>query len=227
MRISTFLKFSLVAAALVSTSVVGDAADTRRAPAYPAAPPIPVVYDWTGFYVGAHLGAGWAGGDNGDGGFLGGGQAGFNYQVGRWVFGVEGQLSATSIKESVSATFFVPGAGVGTAGAEASLDWISTLALRAGWAFDRWLVYGKLGAAWAHVSVDAFASIGGLSASVSADETVSGWMLGVGTEYALWDNWTGKFEYNMLDFGNDLDSTVHVFKAGVNYRFGFGPVVRY
>ncbi len=49
-------------------------------------------------------------------------------------------------------------------------------------------------------------------------------MLGFGTEYALQNNWTAKIEYNMMDFGNDLgtDATVHVFKAGVNYRFGLG-----
>jgi outer membrane immunogenic protein len=228
MSLYRFLKFTFVAAALVSTPVVAHAADTAPAPAYRAAPPIPVFYDWTGFYVGAHIGFG----SDGDTGFLGGGQAGFNYQVGQWVLGVEGQISATSIKDSVSGTFVVSSPGslpvVGTAGAEASIDWISTLAVRAGWAFDRWLVYGKVGGAWAHVSVDAFANMGGLSASVSADKTFSGWMLGLGTEYALWNNWTAKFEYNMMDFGHDFlnDDKVHVFKAGVNYRFGVGPAPR-
>jgi outer membrane immunogenic protein len=221
MRVYEFLKFSLVAAACVLAPAVAGAADTAPAPVYRGAPPI--LYDWTGFYVGAHIGGGWTGGDNSDGGFLGGGQAGFNYQVGQWVIGVEGQISATSIKDSVSATVFVPGAGVGTVSAEASLDWISTFAARAGWTFDRWFVYGKLGGAWAHVSADAFATLGGMSASASADKTVSGWMLGVGTEYALWNNWSAKVEYNMMDFGNDFDSKVHVVKAGVNYRFNFGP----
>jgi opacity protein-like surface antigen len=50
-------------------------------------------------------------------------------------------------------------------------------------------------------------------------------MLGVGTEYALWNNWSAKVEYNMMDFGNDspfADNKFHVFKAGINYRFG-GP----
>jgi outer membrane immunogenic protein len=50
-------------------------------------------------------------------------------------------------------------------------------------------------------------------------------VLGVGTEYALRDNWTAKIEYNMMDFGSDgpfADNKFHVFKAGLNYRFG-GP----
>ena len=223
-----FVKLSVVAAALVSTPVAADAAS---APFYPAAPVIPIYY-WTGFYVGGHLGAGWSG----DGGFLGGGQAGFNYQVGQWVLGVEGQLSATSIKDTVSAIVVSPGFAVASASAEARLDWISTLAARVGWAFDRWLAYGKVGGAWAHVSVDAVAGIttinGGASAAASASKTSSGLMLGFGTEYALWGNWTAKAEYNMMDFGNDFitDNKLHLFKAGVNYRFGSGPapaVTRY
>jgi outer membrane immunogenic protein len=230
-----FLKIGLIAAAVGSTPVAADAADPIPAPAYRAAPLIPVIYDWTGFYVGGHAGFGWTGGGGGSG-VLGGGQAGFNYQVGQWVLGVEGQVSAANIKDSVSATVTLPGFAIGTARADATVDWISTLAARAGWAFDRWLVYGKVGGAWAHVSVDAVATItainGGASAAVSANKTSSGLMLGFGAEYVLWDNWTAKAEYNLMDFGNDFltDSKLHVFKAGVNYRFGFGPapaVTRY
>src|SRR5262245_13855637 len=80
-----FLKFSLVAAALASTPAV--AADNARPPAYRGGPAYAVVYDWTGFYIGGHLGVAWSTGDNSDAAFLGGGQAGFNYQVGQWVFG--------------------------------------------------------------------------------------------------------------------------------------------
>ena len=225
-----FVKLSVVAAALVSTPIAADAAGPTPTPVYPAAPVIPVYY-WTGFYVGGHLGAGWSG----DGGFLGGGQAGFNYQIGQSVLGVEGQLSATSIKDTVSAIVISPGFAVASASAEARLDWITTLAARVGWAFDRWLAYGKVGGAWAHVSVDVLANLnsiaGSASVSGSSNKTVSGWMLGFGAEYALWDNWTAKIEYNMMDFGHDFiaDDKVHVVKAGVNYRFGYGPApgVRY
>jgi len=226
MRLYTCVRSTIIAAVLVGAPVLAVAADNAPPPARQYAPPVPY-YNWTGFYVGGHVGLGVDGGDNGDSGFIGGGQAGFNYQVNQWVFGVEGTFSGTSIKDSVSATFFVPGGGFGTAHAEASLDWVSTFAARFGWAYDRWLVYGKLGGAWAHVSADATASFAGLTAGVSTDRTASGWMLGLGTEYALRDNWTAKFEYNMLSFGDDLEGKVHVFKAGVNYRFGFnpGPVV--
>jgi outer membrane immunogenic protein len=211
-----FLKISFVAA-LMAVPVVAQAADARP-PAYRAAPAVPY-YNWSGLYAGAHIGFGTT--DN-ESGVLGGGQVGFNYQVGQWVLGVEGTFSATSIGET--ATIVVPGVGVATA--NASLDWLTTVAFRAGWAFDRWLVYGKFGAAWASVSADATATvIGGPTVAVSIDDRLNGWVIGVGTEYAFLNNWSAKFEYNMLDFGNDLghDATVHVFKAGLNYRFTFGP----
>ena len=214
------LKISLVAAALTASPVMAQAAD-HRPPAYRAAPAVPY-YNWTGFYLGAHAGFG---STDGESGVLGGGQVGFNYQAGQWVLGVEGTFSATSISES--ATVVVPGVGVATG--DASLDWLTTVAFRAGWAFDRWLVYGKFGAAWANVSGNATATIiGGPTVSVSVDDTVSGWVFGLGTEYAFLNNWSAKFEYNLLDFNNDVgtDGTVHVFKAGLNYRFTFGPGFR-
>src|SRR5262245_49555943 len=148
-----FLKISLVAAALLVAPVVADAADPGRPPPYRA--PVVPYYDWSGFYVGAHAGVAWSDSDFGDTGFIGGGQVGFNHQVGQWVFGVEGTFSGTSIKES----FNIPG----IVNAEVSVDWISTFAFRAGWAFDRWLVYGKFGGAWANVSADVAIPFLGLS----------------------------------------------------------------
>jgi outer membrane immunogenic protein len=218
-----FITFGCVAAALAVTSVAAQAADVVR-PAYRTA--AGVVYNWTGFYGGAHVGFLDTGGDSG---FLGGGQVGFNHQVGQWVFGVEGDISATSSNDSASASFAVSdGRGnviTGTAGARASLDWISTFAGRAGFAFDRWLVYGKLGAAWAHASGNGFVDVGGLGGgSVSVSNTVSGWVLGFGTEYALRDNWSVKVEYNRLEFD---PGSINVVKAGVNYRFNFSDPFRY
>src|SRR5262245_22336450 len=119
------LTVGCVAAVLAVTPVAAQAADAPR-PLYRT--PAGAVYDWTGFYVGAHIGG--ADADGLDSGFIGGGQVGYNYQVGRWVFGAEWQMSATSIGKSVDAPPFMH--------AEVNLDWISTLAGRAGYAFDRW-----------------------------------------------------------------------------------------
>src|SRR3954463_15721237 len=92
-----------LAGAMISTGAM--AADISR-PVYKAPPAgaLPVAYDWTGFYIGGHVGYGWADktwsdpfnfgtvSHNADG-FLGGGQAGFNYQVGQFVFGAEGDFT--------------------------------------------------------------------------------------------------------------------------------------
>jgi len=218
------ITLGLAAVMFASTSAVSEAADAPRGPAYrPPPPPIPF-FNWTGFYAGAHLGVGWSDDDGGgnSSGFLGGGQVGFNYQINQWVVGLEADIAGTTIKDSASATAVGPGI-VATANASASLDWVSTLAPRFGYAFDRWLVYGKFGGAWAHASATVSSPIVGLG--FTQDQTVSGWVLGVGTEYALRDNWTAKIEYNMMDFGSDgpfADNKFHVFKAGLNYRFG-GP----
>jgi outer membrane immunogenic protein len=225
MRKYGLIKLGLTAVMLTSASAASEAADVLAGPAYPPPqPPIPFVYNWTGFYAGAHAGVGWSDDDSGgNAGFVGGGQVGFNYQINQWVLGVEGDLAGTTIKDSVSTAVVGPGA-VLTGNAEASLDWVSTFAPRVGYAFNNWLVYGKVGGAWAHASGTASAAINGVQVeTISVGETVSGWMLGIGAEYALSGNWTAKIEYNMMDFGNSgpfADNTFNVLKAGINYRFG-------
>ena len=208
MSTRSLIKLGLAAATLVSVSAVSEAADVQRGPAYRPPPrPLPF-YSWTGFYVGAHVGAG--GFDSGGGGgLIGGGQVGYNFQFNpQWVLGVEGDFAGTTIGSSGS---------FGDVSARAGIDWVSTLAGRVGYAFmDRWLVYGKVGGAWIHGS-------GGISApgfSISFDGTTSGWVAGVGAEYALRENWTVKGEFDTMDFGGG--SNFNVFKVGVNYHFGSG-----
>jgi outer membrane immunogenic protein len=88
-----FIDVSLAAVMLASVSAASEAADAVRGPAYAPPPPVmPLIYNWTGFYVGGHLGVGWA--DGGSSGFLGGGQVGFNYQFNpQWVLGVEADIA--------------------------------------------------------------------------------------------------------------------------------------
>ena len=209
---------------LGSGTVVSQAADAPRAPAYwvPPPPPPPLLYNWTGLYVGVHAGGGWADlgvGDIGSG-FVGGGQVGYNYQINQWVWGVEADVSGSGIKNNL-ATF-----GPFTA----SFNWnsLSTLTSRFGYAFDNWLVYGKAGGAWANVSVSATSF--GMPLLGSARGTADGWVVGVGAEYAFLNNWSAKIEYNAFDFGSDSSLfiignsvTLQTVKVGVNYRFGGWP----
>jgi outer membrane immunogenic protein len=221
------LKLGVATALLASLSAVA-AVDEVYAqvygppPAYGPLPPVPYFYNWAGLYVGGHIGAGFS---DGSSGFLGGGQVGYNYQINQWVFGAEADFAGTSIRESASATV-VGGGAVLTGGVTASLDWVSTFAARIGWASGGWLVYGKIGGAWAHASATGTTAINGVAVgSFSVDQTASGLLLGIGTEYALPYNWTAKIEYNMMDFGNDSpfsNDKFHVIKAGLNYRFGPG-----
>src|ERR1044072_2558119 len=144
-----------LAGALLSSNAM--AADIVR-PVYKAPPAgaLPVAYDWTGFYIGGHVGYGWAKKDWQDGfglfnlstdanGFLGGGQVGFNYQVGQFVLGAEGDFSWSGINGGATIVGIVPPPGRGF---NTDVNWVSPATGRLGLAFDRWLVYGKAGAAW-------------------------------------------------------------------------------
>jgi outer membrane immunogenic protein len=225
-------RFTLaLAAAVVALGVTGaSAADLGQRPVYKAQPAPVAIYNWTGFYVGGHLGGAWGREDIQDAitlvtgktdpsGFLGGAQVGYNWQAGQWVFGIEGDWSWTNADGDTT----IPGAVV-----KSQFNWFSTLTGRVGYAVDNWLWYVKGGAAWA----DADYSIGGLSVG----DTRNGWTIGGGIEWGLTPNWSAKLEYNYLDFGRDTigaplgitaDTQVHLFKAGLNYRFDWGkaPVV--
>ena len=176
----------LAATALTTAGLsAASAADLPLAP-----PPAPIVmapiFTWTGFYAGVNAGWGWRDSNeqtvilggavpgtllfpgNGDGGFVGGGQIGYNWQFGSFVVGAETDIQWVNSGNS-EAVAFVPfgarGAFVpGTFRNDLS-DWFGTLRLRAGFAFDRVLVYATGGLAYT--------------------EDNTGWAVGGGFEWAL------------------------------------------
>lgn len=229
--------FAIAGLLAFATTHQATAADIPARPAYKAPVMAPIVYNWTGFYVGAHAGYGWADKDwtflNGNttshtaDGFLGGIQVGYNYQVGTWVFGIEGDVSWANL----SGRSTCPNAAY-TCGT--NVDWLGTLTGRIGYAANNWLLYVKGGWAWADEDYDATGPL-----LYTAGHTRSGWTVGAGVEYGFTPNWSAKLEYNYMDFGSkranlttaagatdpaDVDQNVSVIKLGVNYRFG-GPVV--
>lgn len=120
----------LLASASAFTLLMG-AAHAADIPIYEPPPPAmvsptPIAYNWSGFYIGAHGGYGFADGDFEDG-FVIGGQAGFNWQWNTFVLGVEGDGSFVDFDD---------------------VDVLGTLRLRGGFALDRFLVYGTGGAAF-------------------------------------------------------------------------------
>jgi outer membrane immunogenic protein len=231
----------LALAGVVALSVdSAAAADLPLAPApAPQAPvvylPASPVYNWTGFYVGAHAGGGFANSSWSDpftglnnnfssgAGFLGGGQIGANYQLNMLVLGVEGDFSWTGLKGSGTDSI---GDAINT-----NTNWTSTVTGRIGAAFDRILVYGKGGVAFAQ-DQSSFTDASANSATSSLMRT--GWTAGAGIEYGITKNWSAKIEYDYLAFGSqplnfttatptsytsNASLNVQELKAGVNFRF--------
>ena len=208
------------------------------APVAPVSSAPEAIYSWTGFYIGGDLGAGlgysswsdpFSGGQdrfNTGAGFLGGGGVGANYQWKRLVVGVEGDWNWTRLN----------GSGTDSLGNSISTNtqWTSTVTGRIGAAFDRLLIYGKGGAAFAR-DQSSFTDLAGNSAGDAFTRT--GWTAGLGLEYGITRNWSAKIEYDYLAFGsqplNFATATPTTFsssgrldvqevKAGINFRFG-GP----
>jgi outer membrane immunogenic protein len=218
----------------ISFASIAAAADM---PLPAAAAAAPAVYDWSGFYVGGHVGGGWASNsitDNdlltmlaiGNGnpgfialnqpvqtvnssGFLGGVQAGANYQIGKLVVGAEADYSWGTITGSNTAFLHNPRvfavAGINRTLTADTIE-IGTMTTRLGVAHDRWLLYGKAGAAWARTNYaeSDIPTPGFLANPVftgTATEARVGWTVGAGLEWAFWNTWSAKLEYDYLNFG--------------------------
>ncbi|WP_168201799.1 outer membrane protein [Phreatobacter aquaticus] len=212
----------------------------------------PAGMNWTGFYIGGHLGAAsvssgynaftpwnaFAGFDMqnlGGSALMGGMQIGYNYQINNLVLGLEADLSALGFKKS-STTSILRGAGVPVF--DRSLSWTATLAPRLGVTFGRALLFAKAG-----LAVGGFSVGHNQNAYISGSTTRLGLMVGAGLEYAVTQNLTAKLEYNYMNFGTfrtDMAGApsiwvtqrgdVHAVKVGVNYLFSTGPsavVARY
>lgn len=183
------------------------------------------VFNWTGLYIGAHVGYGWSDHDvtgvtasaafpagfvfptSHPSGIIGGGQIGYNYQIQHWVIGIEGDGSAADMSGSVRA--FSPLIAGRYSDLHTKFDWIATLTGRLGFAANNWLFYGKGGAAWAHSKggSETFTGAGVLVATTSPSGTGTGWTVGAGTEYAFSNNWSAKLEYNYIDLGRKTTTT--------------------
>jgi outer membrane immunogenic protein len=232
--------FNLGIAALASLTVpvAAIAADVTLPPRAPAPVYVAPPFSWTGFYLGGNFGGTWASTtltDNLTGasltasrsGWLDGGQAGFNYQTGNFVWGVEATFDWTSLNTTGTpfATAFGP------LQASANTQWLTTLAARLGYAADRWLVYGKAGGGWVSNS----ATVTNVTSQVSAttSNATSGWLVGAGLEFGFTPNWSAKLEYDYLGLSGwtaaspliadtvTVKRQLNMITTGVNYRFGW------
>jgi outer membrane immunogenic protein len=247
----------LAASSTLALASAASAADLRMP--YKAPPPAPM-FNWSGFYIGAHVGGTWGtteaevnsinvpglfalGGftlpvtSQSFNGFIGGGQAGYNWQSGIVVFGIEGEIAATNAKGTAPCLVVLS--------CESKQSWMATAAGRFGLADGRDLYYVKGGAAWSHNTYSASLNVLA-NASTEVSDNRWGWLIGAGIEHAFTPALSAKLEYNYIDYGSqdynfalnvlgapvDIGTKIreyqHVMKVGLNYRFdylGKAPVV--
>ncbi len=196
------------------------AADLPPPPPAPRAPatyvPVAPYYNWTGFYIGGNLGAGFTSGSYSDTlgstftnssntTFLGGGQVGVNYEFwGGVVIGAEAMFDwAPNQNNTFTAT--IPAAnGGGTASATINNRWLTTATGKLGYAWDRVLLYGKGGGAWVGQSNSGVTSTNAAAPFTIANNSSTnwGWTAGVGVEWAFWGTWSARAEYDYVALNN-------------------------
>jgi outer membrane immunogenic protein len=197
---------------------------------YTKAPVAAPIYNWTGFYVGAMGGYGKENASDFalSGGF-GGGTAGYNWQTGNVVFGVEADGSWADVSASATGATVVPGFGVVTATASSKTDAMGTVRGRIGYAVNQVLFYGTGGYAW----IDNKITLSALGLTASDSKWHSGWTVGAGVEAFFAPQWSVKGEYLYRSLGGETyfsgalptgTLNFHTVQVGVNYHFG-GPVV--
>ena len=223
-------KILLASACLFALAAPASAADLAARPYTKAPVAAASVYNWTGFYLGVVGGGAWedANSPRMQGGFVGG-TAGYNWQTGNVVFGVEADGAWADASASAAGTVIVPGIGAIPASVSSKTDAMGTVRGRIGWAVNNVLLYGTGGYAWVDNKISA--TLGGLS--VSDSKFHSGWTVGAGVEAFFAPQWSVKGEYLYRSLGGESyfsgalptgTLNFHTVQVGVNYHFG-GPIV--
>ncbi|QOZ45374.1 porin family protein [Bradyrhizobium sp. CCBAU 53340] len=212
----------LASAALIALTGAASAADLAARPYTKAPVAMASVYNWTGFYLGLVGGGAWEDSSSPrmQGGFVGG-TAGYNWQTGNVVFGIEADGSWADV--SASATDATTGIT-----AASKTDALGTVRGRIGYAVNNVLFYGTGGYAW----IDNKITLSALGVSVSDSKFHSGWTVGAGVEAFIAPQWSIKGEYLYRSLGGETyfgtlptgTLNLHTVQLGVNYHFN-GPVV--
>jgi outer membrane immunogenic protein len=206
--------------------------------------PVPV-NSWTGFYAGVNGGYAWSNTDArsihifhsggtpnpagpysyglDESGAFGGGQVGFNYQISRFVAGVEADIQGSDIKGHSHTSFAsqLPNAAAFDYNPSKETDWFGTARLRLGWVLTpQALIYATGGAAFGKVAYDAhyiFTDPGcciGSFGLAKASENAAGFVVGGGVEYAVSPGWSLKAEYQYIDLGSQAVTGALFFSNG-------------
>ena len=224
---------------------------------------------WSGFYVGAVVGGAWGdtkahatvttgngavvvppadaralstltSHDESKSGFTGGMEGGYNYQMGQWLFGVEGDWTTLDLKNTNQKTLQSPllinPPVTYSLNQQIKTDWMFTLRPRVGYVFGPWLVFATGGLAWSELKyradfTDTRSPADTLSAS--AKSTKTGWAAGLGGAYAFTPQLSLKGEWLHADFGHVGSATTNsfatitpsdsvtsnIFRVGFDYKF--------
>jgi outer membrane immunogenic protein len=244
-------KVLLSTVAFIAFAAPAAAADLAARPYTKAPPPaIAAVYDWSGFYIGANGGWGsshkcWdfttpagvfvaAEGCHDATGGTAGGQVGYRWQAGTWVFGLEGQGNWADFKGR-NQSLFNP-----LFDNESRINAFGLFTGQVGWAVNNVLFYVKGGAAVTSDRFRSYAAGTNIVAATTGDDTRWGGVVGAGLEFGFAPNWSAGVEYNHLFmqdrthsfvdttgafFGTDrIRQDVDLVTVRVNYRWG-GPVI--
>ncbi|MET3995448.1 outer membrane immunogenic protein [Bradyrhizobium sp. S3.9.2] len=230
----------LAAVSLVALSATAPAlaADLAARPYTKAPAMIATVYDWSGFYIGINggggsshvtwdfVGVGREGSHDATGGTVGG-QIGYRWQSGQWVFGVEGQGNWADFSGDNNSALFA-------SRNRTKIDAFGLITGQVGYAWNNVLVYVKGGAAVVSNKYEISSTAGALLSS-SSDSRWGG-TVGAGLEYGFAPNWSVGVEYNHI-FLSDKDVTFAGFAGSerirqdvdmglvrLNYKFG-GPMI--
>jgi outer membrane immunogenic protein len=265
-------KLILAAAAIAALSATGPtlAADLA-VKARPLPPPPPACAQFGGFYVGGYVGAAyydhtwndrdaWTREVDDDlarsnirtdkSGFIGGLQGGYNWQANCAVFGVQVDYGWSNINASVLETDGDLGAALDTLSVESRLKGLGTVRFRTGIVVDNIMLYVTGGVGWGNFNRTYTQTDIGLpgSETFSTNKTKWAWVAGVGSEWAIWNNWSIQSEVLYARFERDEavftcaaaatctpggarnvrfehNDSVWVTKIGLNYRFNYAPVV--
>jgi outer membrane immunogenic protein len=200
---------ALVVMAMAAPASAADMAARR----YAKAPPMTPMYDWSGFYLGANGGwgsnrdcrtdsvVGTAFGCHNATGGVAGGQAGYRWQTGAWVFGLEAQgdwASLTGTNQSLASALFT---------VRSKMDAFGLFTGQVGYAWNNALIYVKGGAAVTDTRYDTIANATNAVVGSAGYNTNWGATAGAGLEYGFAPNWSAAVEYD------------HIFQSTGTFRF--------
>jgi outer membrane immunogenic protein len=205
----------LASVGAIAIAIAGSAvaADLRPPPVYLPPPPI---FSWTGLYMGGQIGYAWGSDPINEvdqtgatapaffniqpNGVIGGAHVGYNLQIAQWVAGLEGTVDGSSL--SGTASDVQPTGGVAMS---VRTEVQGSIRARVGVAFDRVLIYGTGGVAFAGFD-DNYSGAGPtFSLNEQDSKTRTGWTVGGGIDYAVTNNWSIGVEYRYSDFGRSTD----------------------